>query len=63
MIGKSIFYFPNNTKDEGDILDGKLHGIGLIYDSKGKKVFYGEFKNGKRVYIIIKSKNNLLIFI
>ncbi len=50
MNGKGIFYFPNNIKYEGDILDGKMHGIGLISDSKGKKVYYGEFKNGERVY-------------
>jgi hypothetical protein len=47
--GKGIHYLPENQKYEGDFLNDKMHGIGLVSESNGKKVFYGEFKNGEPV--------------
>jgi hypothetical protein len=40
---------PENQKYEGYFLDDKMHGIGLVSESNGKKVFYGEFKDGEPV--------------
>ena len=49
--GKSFRYNEFNQKVveyEGEFLEGNWHGKGKEFDSNGKEIFRGEYKNGKR---------------
>ena len=56
--GKGIEYRRNNSRFEGEYINGERNGFGREYDKDGKLTFEGEFKDDKKVYKEIKKENN-----
>ena len=54
--GKDIEYLRNNTRFEGEYINGERNEFGREYDKDGKLKFEGEFKDDKKVYKEIKKK-------
>ena len=46
--GKGLFITATGKKYDGYFENGKLHGVGTLFDSNGKIRFKGEFKNGEK---------------
>ena len=55
--GKGIEYLHNNTRFEGEYINGKRNGFGKEYEKDGKLKFEGEFKDDKKIYKEIKKEN------
>ena len=46
--GKDIEYLRNNTRFEGEYINGERNGFGREYDKDVKLKFEGEFKDDKK---------------
>jgi hypothetical protein len=46
MDGQGTLEFPSGERYVGEFRNGERDGQGALYDSKGKVIFQGTFKNG-----------------
>ena len=49
MTKDKTLTYPDGTKYVGQVKDGKPHGQGTMYNSKGKVILKGTFEDGDYV--------------
>lgn len=47
--GKGVLIYASGNRYEGDFKDGKIHGIGTLYNSKNKILKKGRWEKGEYV--------------